>query len=100
MTFDTGASVTTVSPEIFHELGYTSVSETKTLITTASGVERVARFVLEKVKIGEIELENIDAYAHKFPEESFSIGVIGLNVLQHFDIELLFSRQLIKLNEI
>jgi predicted aspartyl protease len=82
---------------IWRGIVYAPEPEPKTTITTASGIEHVSRFVLESIKIGEIELQNISAYAHKFPEESFSIGVIGLNVLQQFDIELLFSKQLVKL---
>jgi hypothetical protein len=33
----------------------------------------------------------VEVYGHMFPEESFSLGVLGLNVLKQFDIELLFS---------
>lgn len=35
--------------------------------------------------------------AHTFPEESFSLGVIGMNVIDKFDIEMLFSKRLINL---
>jgi len=99
LTFDTGATVTTLSPEIFHELGYEPSSKPKTKITTASDVEYVYHFALDFIKIGEIELKNIDAYALNFPEESFSMGVIGLNVLQQFDIELLFSKKIVRLSK-
>jgi len=54
--------------------------------------------VLEKIKLGNMELKNIPVYAHTFPQESFSTGVLGLNVLQDFDIQLLFSRQQIILS--
>lgn len=100
LTFDTGASVTTISPEIFHELGYEPIEEPKTTITTASGVEHVSRFIFKSIKIGDIELQHVDAYSHKFPEESFSIGVVGLNILSKFDIELLFSKNIINLTTI
>ena len=39
-------------------------------------------------------------YAGKIPEESFSIGVIGLNVLSQFDINILFSKKIIELIKI
>ena len=39
-------------------------------------------------------------YAHSFPQESFATGVLGLNVLSLFDVNLLFSKQLIELTEI
>jgi len=81
-------------------LGYEPTHSSQTTITTASSVERVSKYTINSIKLGDIELNNIEAYAHKFPEESFSIGVIGLNVLKQFDIELLFSQSLIKLNKI
>ena len=99
LTLDTGASVTVVSPEILYQLGYDPLSD-KATMTTASGVERVRRFKLEKMVIGDIEIDDVEVYAHKFPEECFSIGVVGLNVLRLFDIELLFSKGIIKLKRL
>ncbi|MCL2397215.1 MAG: retroviral-like aspartic protease family protein [Defluviitaleaceae bacterium] len=100
LMLDTGASVTTISPEIFHQLGYEPTQVNSATITTASSVERVSQFMLQSIKLGDIELHNVEAYAHKFPEESFAIGVVGLNVLRQFDIQLLFSQNLIILDKI
>jgi len=100
LMLDTGASVTTISPEIFHQLGYEPTQVNSATITTASSVERVSQFMLQSIKLGDIELHNVEAYAHKFPEESFAIGVVGLNVLRQFDIQLLFSQNLITLEKI
>jgi len=100
LMLDTGASVTTISPEIFHQLGYEPTQVNSATITTASSVERVSQFMLQSIKLGDIELHNVEAYAHKFPEESFAIGVVGLNVLRQFDIQLLFSQNLIILEKI
>ena len=100
LTFDTGASVTTLSPEILYELGYEPVNDTKVLMTTASGVEKVSCFKLDKLKINDIEINDVNVYAHKFLEECFSLGVIGLNVLQNFDIDLIFSKRIIRLKKI
>ena len=35
LTFDTGASVTTISPEILYQLGYESLDNNRTTMTTA-----------------------------------------------------------------
>ncbi|MDR1204229.1 MAG: retroviral-like aspartic protease family protein [Peptococcaceae bacterium] len=94
ITVDTGASVTTISKEILHQLGYEPMPGDKKRVVTASGVEYVDRFNLEKIKLGSIELPNTEVYGHTFPEESFSLGVLGLNVLKQFDIELLFSKKI------
>jgi len=100
LMLDTGASVTTISPEIFYQLGYKPANVNKATITTASSVECVSQFILHSIKIGDVEIHNIEAYAHKFPEESFAIGVVGLNVLRQFDIHLAFSQNLIVFNKI
>jgi len=100
LTLDTGASVTTLTPEIFYVLGYEPSSMPKKKLTTASDVTLVSHYLLDTIKIGDIELKNIDAYALKFPEESFSMGVIGLNVLRQFDVELLFSQQIVRLKKL
>jgi predicted aspartyl protease len=93
ITVDTGASVTTISKEILHQLGYEPAPGERKRIVTASGIEYVDRFNLEKIKLGNIELPSVEVYGHTFPEESFSLGVLGLNVLKQFDIELLFSKR-------
>jgi predicted aspartyl protease len=94
ITVDTGASVTTISKDILLQLGYVPQNKGKAIITTASGIEYVDRFVLDKMKLGTMEISGILAYGHIFPEESFSLGVLGLNVLRQFDIQLLFGKRL------
>jgi len=97
ITVDTGASVTTISADLLHNLGYdASVGKQKRIIT-ASSVEYVRSVIIDKLNIGGIELRNIEVYAHTFPESSFSMGVLGLNVLRVFDVNLLFSRNEIEL---
>ena len=92
VTIDTGATITTLSKDILHILGYDAQAKGKSRITTASGVEYVDEMIIEKIMIGKLELPNIKVYAHTFPQESFSSGVLGLNVLRQFDIHLLFSK--------
>ena len=99
-TFDTGASVTTVSKDILFNLGYDVTNGRVEQITTASGVEYVREVIIEKINFGEFELENVLVYAHTFPEESLTTGVIGLNILSQFDINLLFSKREIFLSKI
>ena len=100
LTFDTGATVTTISKEVLHHLGYDVQNGKVQRITTASGIEYVREVVVDKIRLGDIEIENVTAYAHNFPEEGFSTGVIGLNILSKFDISLLFSRRIIELTRI
>ena len=100
LTFDTGASVTTISKDILFDLGYDVVSGKTQKITTASGVEYVKEVIIDKIRFGGYELKDLMVYAHTFPEESFTTGVLGLNALSQFDISLLFSKKMIELVKI
>ena len=46
---------------------------------------------VEKLKIGQFILEDVEVYAHTFPEESFSLGVIGLNIIANYRVTLDFE---------
>jgi predicted aspartyl protease len=100
LTFDTGASMTTISKDILFDLGYDVENGKTHLITTASGVAYVNEVTLDKIRLGDCLLENVTAYAHTFPSESLTVGVIGLNILSQFDITLQFSQRLIHLSRI
>ncbi len=97
ITLDTGASMTTLSKDILVRAGYNVMDGAIKRITTASGIEYVKEVTLNKIKVGNYELQDIKVYAHTFPQESFSSGVLGLNVLSNFDVTLLFSKRQIEL---
>ena len=99
ITVDTGASVTTISTDILFHAGYDITSGTTKRITTASGIEYVKEIVIEKIKLDTFEMKDVLVYAHTFPQESFSSGVLGLNVLSGFDVNMLFSKGLIELTK-
>ena len=97
---DTGAAVTTISKDILYILGYEARSKEKKRITTASGIEYVDEINLDKFMIAGFELKNVKTYAHTFPQESFSDGVIGINVLANFDMFISFQRKIIRFTPI
>lgn len=99
VVFDTGASVTTISKDILYQLGYDVSNCEKARITTASGIAYVDVVKLEKLKLGTLTLENVEVYAHTFPEESFSLGVIGLNVISKYRVTLDFKERKIVCEE-
>ena len=94
---DTGAAVTTISKDILHILGYDTQSKEKRRITTASGIEYVDEVYIEKLMIAGYELQNVKVYAHTFPQESFSDGVIGINVLSKFDMFISIKKKILEL---
>ena len=97
ITVDTGASVTTISTDILFRAGYDITSGTTKRITTASGIEYIKEIVVERIRLDTFEMNDVLVYAHTFPQESFSTGVLGLNVLSKFDVNMLFSKGLIEL---
>ena len=100
LTFDTGSSVSTLPPENFVRLGYEPAYRSKIPLITASKSEDTSVFAVDKIMIGDFEIHDVEFHSLKFPIEGFSVGVIGLNVLRHFDIELLFSKGIIKLKKL
>ena len=100
IVIDTGASVTTISKDVLFRAGYNVTDSVTRRITTASGIEYVKELTVDKVLIDKLELYDILVYAHTFPQESFSSGVLGLNVLSKFDIKMLFSKKLIEFEKV
>jgi predicted aspartyl protease len=93
LALDTGASAICISKDIIETLGYNVSNSPSEKIMTASRFENINKIMIEKMKIGDFELENIEINVMDFPENNFLIGVIGLNVLTKFDINILFSKK-------
>ena len=95
---DTGATITTLSKDVLILLGYDFTETTKKRIGTASGYEYVDEVYLDKVLIGEFELNNVAVYAHNFPQNNLlSGGVIGMNILSQFEMFISFKRKFMQL---
>ena len=100
LTLDTGAATTTISRDVLHILGYNTQSKEKKRIITASSIEYTDEVTLEKFIIAGFELFDVKAYAHSFPQESYTGGVIGINVLSDFDLFVSFQRKILGLTKI
>jgi predicted aspartyl protease len=101
LTFDTGATITTISSTVLESIGYDVSNGTERQITTGSGTATVREITVDKLRLGaNCIIDNVKVYAHNFPDECFTIGVLGLNVLALFDIQLKFSCKLINLAKI
>ena len=99
VALDTGASTTSIPTKIASDLGYNlSNPKAEEEIITDSGIERMKRITVRKLTaIGET-VENIDVLCHELPEDSIIDGVLGLNFLAHFDVNILFSTGTIELH--
>lgn len=104
LVFDTGASMTTISPDSILGLGYDlSNPKDKKPSITASGIIESKVITLSKLSaLGEI-VENIDVAIQEFPEELTLLnihGLLGLDFLKHFDVNICFSSGFIDIKRI
>ena len=94
---DTGAITTVISSEVLHKLGYDLTTFKIEKIRTASKIEEVGYGKLQKLKLGDIEINDIEIYSYEFPEDTFyADGLLGLNVLTKFDVNFLFSQNILE----
>lgn len=99
VALDTGSSDTSIPTRIASDLGY-DVSNPKqvVLLTTGSGILPANIITVRKLTaIGET-VENIDVVCHDLPFGSTIDGVLGLNFLAHFDLNISFSTGTIELH--
>ncbi len=93
VVFDTGASSTIIPWDVAISLGYDPASVTRQVkIITGSGVEYAPVITVRKLTaIGE-SIANIEVLCHDLPEDSKVDGLLGLNFLRYFDIDISFSK--------
>ena len=97
VALDTGASNTMIPTEVAADLGY-DLSKPNEQMMTANGIVLANRIAVRKLTaIGET-VENIDAVCHDLPEGSIIEGLLGLNFLRHFDVNISFSTGTIELH--
>ena len=96
VVLDTGASTTMIPTKVAADLGY-DISNPNQQIVTASGIVLAKRITVRKLTaIGET-VEDIDVVCHDLPEGSIIEGLLGLNFLRRFDVNISFSTGTIKL---
>lgn len=99
VALDTGASNTSIPTKIASDLGYYLTNPKQVvLLTTGSGIVPAKIITVRKLTaIGET-IENIDVVCHDLPFRSTIDGVLGLNFLSHFDLNISFSTGTIELH--
>ena len=96
VALDTGASTTMIPTEVAVDLGY-DLSNPNEQMMTANGIVLANRITIRKLTaIGET-VGNIDVVCHDLPEGSIIEGLLGLNFLRHFDVNISFSTGTIEL---
>ncbi len=98
VALDTGATTSSIPRYVASALGY-NVSNPKRIesVVTGSGVEEVP--IIEGKGLTAIgqTVENIEIICHDLPVEAYVEGVLGLNFLMNFDLNISFSKGTIEL---
>ena len=99
VAIDTGATTTIIPTEVALALGYDLANPKGEIgLLTASGTASAKIItVRELTAIGET-VENIDVLCHNLPGNSEIKGLLGLNFLKHFDVNISFSTGIIELH--
>lgn len=89
---DTGASTTVIPTQVALDLGYDLVNpkEETELITASGSIPAKIITVRQLTAIGET-VEDIDVVCHDLPKGATIEGLLGLNFLERFDINISFS---------
>ncbi|MEK6826487.1 MAG: retropepsin-like aspartic protease [Nanoarchaeota archaeon] len=99
MALDTGATFVMIPLEIAETLGlHPELSQEKTEMITASGVEKVPIVTLKLVRFAGKEVTNVKAIVHDLPQKSYVDGLLGLSFLRNFNISINFKEGFIELN--
>ena len=96
VALDTGASTTMIPPEVATDLGYDLSNPSEQMIT-ASGIVLTKRITVRTLTAVGETVEDIDVVCHDLPEGSIIEGLLGLNFLRHFDVNISFSTGSIEL---
>ena len=100
LVLDTGATYTMISWEMADKLGLSPEKATETItFFSASGEVKSPLVKIEKVELEGIVVRNLKAVIHTLPEGSQVDGLIGLNFLRNFEVNLDFKKGVITLSK-
>jgi clan AA aspartic protease (TIGR02281 family) len=86
LALDTGAQTSVVTPELARAVGIDldRMENAKKLYGVA-GSGWAKRIILEQIDVANIPVRNVEALVYVLPPNFQLDGIIGLNVLQHFN---------------
>lgn len=92
MLFDTGASLTVITPRLAEELGYDLSQLKTTYLYTASKQESVYQLNLKSISMESEKICTVSALCMPLPPELKIDGLLGLNFLRNFNININFEQ--------
>lgn len=98
LLIDTGASMTTLSPELLSSLGY-DLSGPRVNFSTASGVIQAPVVEVGSISLGPASVSQVAVGALAISRPSRQVdGLLGMNVLRHFEFTLDQEQRMLNLN--
>ncbi len=92
MVLDIGASLTMIPPDIAEKLGYDPASSERTVdLITATTIEEAPVVTLEAIELLGQRIARVDVACKELPPKSRAQGLLGINFLDNFDIELFYK---------
>lgn len=89
LVVDTGASYTFISHALARELAIDISRDAKTLpFHTANGVVEAPLAKLESIAVGGLEIKNLTAAVHDTTPDAHAAGLLGLNFLSNFRMDI------------
>lgn len=100
LIFDTGSTYTMIPWKVAESLGYSpAVSRRRVSIVTASTTETVPLVTIKSMVALGHKVDHVDVACHDLPPKSRVDGLLGLNFLRNFDIELYFKKGILEIKE-
>jgi clan AA aspartic protease (TIGR02281 family) len=89
MVLDTGSTLTMITPRAATEIGLDlSGPHSKMQVVGVAGSAWAARINLPRVSFMGIVVENLQALCYPLPSQLGLDGILGLNFLQHFNLNI------------
>lgn len=99
VALDTGATITIIPTEIAVALGYDPANSSRQMqLLTASGTASAKFITVRKLTAAGETIEDVDVLCHDLPGNSGIKGLLGLNFLKHFELNISFSTGTIELH--
>jgi clan AA aspartic protease (TIGR02281 family) len=100
LVVDTGASYTFISQALARELNIDLSRNSKTFpFHTANGVVQAPLTTLDSITVGGMEIKNLTAAVHDATPDSHAAGLLGLNFLSNFRMDIDTQKGLLNLEK-
>ena len=97
---DTGASYTVITPRVAKKLGIVVTPETPRIsIVTANGVVKAPIVTVDKIAIGQVEVEDIQVVIQPLGHDPLLAGLLGMNFFKNMDLTVRRNKLVLGIHE-